>query len=256
VTDNGALLAATGITKQFGGIVALDHVNLDVRPGEAVGIVGPNGAGKTTFFNCLFGLEEPDEGTVVFAGRRIDRLPVWKRSRLGIGRTFQRMELFEGMTVADHLLVAEQAASGTVRIWRDLLHRGGPTPSELHHVEEGLDRLGLAALADRPIDTLDLGHARLVELGRAMMGKPRLLMLDEPSSGLDAEDTARLGRILVETRRSTGVAVVLVEHDLALVETTVDRLVVLNFGKVLATGGVADVLADPEVRRAYLGVVS
>jgi len=248
-----ALLVATAITKQFGGILALDHVSLDVAAGEAVGVVGPNGAGKTTLFNCLFGLDDPDEGSVVFDGHSIDRMPVWKRSRLGIGRTFQRMELFEGMTVADHLLVAEQAASGTVRIWRDLLHRGGPTPAELHHVEEVLDLLGLAELAGRPVDTLDLGHGRLVELGRAMMGRPRLLMLDEPSSGLDSEDTTRLARILGETRRSTGVAVVLVEHDLALVEATVDRLYVLNFGKVLATGGVDEVLADPEVRRAYLG---
>jgi branched-chain amino acid transport system ATP-binding protein len=248
-----ALLVATGITKQFGGILALDHVSLDVAAGEAVGVVGPNGAGKTTLFNCLFGLDDPDEGSVVFDGQSIDRMPVWKRSRLGIGRTFQRMELFEGMTVADHLLVAEQAANGTVRIWRDLLHRGGPTPAELHHVEEVLDLLGLVELAGRPVDTLDLGHGRLVELGRAMMGKPRLLMLDEPSSGLDAEDTTRLARILGETRRSTGVAVVLVEHDLALVEATVDRLYVLDFGKVLASGGVAEVLADPEVRRAYLG---
>lgn len=254
--SGGALLVASGITKRFGGILALDHVGLEVAPGEAVGIVGPNGAGKTTFFNCLFGLEVPDEGSVVFAGRRIDRQPVWKRSRLGIGRTFQRMELFEGMTVADHLLVAEQAASGTVRIWRDFLHRGGPTPTELHHVREVLDLLGLTDLAGRPVDTLDLGHARLVELGRAMMGAPRLLMLDEPSSGLDADDTARLARILDETRRSTGAAVVLVEHDLALVESTVDRLVVLNFGKVLASGGVGEVLGDPEVRRAYLGITA
>lgn len=250
------LLVAAGITKQYGGILALDHVDLEVAAGESVGIVGPNGAGKTTFFNCLFGLEQPDQGSVVFAGRRIDRLPVWKRSRLGIGRTFQRIELFEGMTVADHLLVAEQAASGTVRIWRDLLHRGGPTPAELHHVEAVLALLGLESLADRPVDTLDLGHARLVELGRAMMGTPRLLMLDEPSSGLDADDTARLGGILDETRRRTGVAVVLVEHDLTLVESTVDRLVVLNFGKVLASGNVADVLAEPEVRRAYLGTTA
>jgi len=256
MTGAGALLVASGISKQYGGIVALDHVDLAVGTGEAVGIVGPNGAGKTTLFNCLFGLEDPDEGTVVFGGRRIDRLPVWRRSRLGIGRTFQRMELFEGMTVADHLLVAEQAASGTVRVWRDFLHRGGPTPPELHHVEAVLDLLGLADLADRPVDALDLGHARLVELGRAMMGSPRLLMLDEPSSGLDVDDTARLGRILDETRRSTGVAVVLVEHDLSLVESTVDRLVVLNFGTVLATGGVAEVLADPEVRRAYLGTTA
>ena len=256
MTGAGALLVASGITKRYGGIVALDHVGLEVGAGEAVGIVGPNGAGKTTFFNCLFGLEDPDEGTVVFGGRRIDRLPVWKRSRLGIGRTFQRMQLFEGMTVADHLLVAEQAASGTVRVWRDFLHRGGPTPAELHHVETVLALLGLSDLADRPVDTLDLGHGRLVELGRAMMGAPRLLMLDEPSSGLDADDTARLGAILDETRRSTGVAVILVEHDLGLVESTVDRLVVLNFGKVLATGGVAEVLAEPEVRRAYLGTTA
>ena len=248
-----ALLVAAGITKQFGGILALDDVNLEVAAGEAVGVVGPNGAGKTTLFNCLFGLDDPDEGSVVFNGQPIDRMPVWKRSRLGIGRTFQRMELFEGMTVADHLLVAEQAAGGTVRIWRDLLHRGGPTQAELHHVEEVLDLLGLAELAGRPVDTLDLGHGRLVELGRAMMGRPRLLMLDEPSSGLDAEDTTRLAGILGETRRSTGVAVILVEHDLALVEATVDRLYVLNFGKVLASGWVDEVLADPEVRRAYLG---
>ena len=254
VADRPApLLVVHGITKQFGGIVALDNVDMEVVAGEAVGVVGPNGAGKTTLFNCLFGLEDPDEGSVVFDGRRIDRMPVWKRSRLGIGRTFQRMELFEGMTVADHLLVAEQAASGTVRIWRDFVHRGGPSPTELHHVEEVLDLLGLTELAGRPIDTLDLGHARLVELGRAMMGTPRLLMLDEPSSGLDAEDTARLSRILGETRRSTGVAVVLVEHDLALVESAVDRLYVLNFGKVLASGAVDDVMADPDVRRAYLG---
>ncbi len=253
MTAGAELLVVSGITKQFGGIVALDHVDLELAAGEAVGVVGPNGAGKTTLFNCVFGLEEADEGTVVFGGRRIDRLPVWRRSRLGIGRTFQRMELFEGMTVADHLLVAEQAAGGTVRIWRDFLHRGGPTPTELAHVEEVLDLLGLSDLAGRPVDTLDLGHARLVELGRAMMGTPRLLMLDEPSSGLDADDTARLARILGEARRTTGVAVLLVEHDLALVEAVVDRLYVLDFGKLLASGGVDEVLGDPEVRRAYLG---
>jgi branched-chain amino acid transport system ATP-binding protein len=123
----GSLLVASGVTKLFGGVVALDHVDLEIGRGEVVGIVGPNGAGKTTLFNCLFGLEVPDAGTVSFDGRRIDRMAVWKRSRLGIGRTFQRMELFEGMTVADHLLVAEQAASGTVRIWRDLLRWSSTT---------------------------------------------------------------------------------------------------------------------------------
>ena len=251
--NSGSLLVAHGITKQFGGIVALDDVSIDVAPGEAVGLIGPNGAGKTTLFNCLSGIEDPDDGTIVFDGRRIDRLPVWKRSRLGMGRTFQRLELFEGMTVADHLLVAEQAATGTVRIWRDFLHRGGPTPTELDHVRRVLDVLGLDALSDRLVDSLDLGSARLVELGRALMGEPKLLLLDEPSSGLDAADTARLARVLTQVRRDSGVAVVLVEHDLVLVEAVVDRLFVLDQGRLLASGPVGEVLANPAVRLAYLG---
>jgi branched-chain amino acid transport system ATP-binding protein len=248
-----SLLVATGISKQFGGIQALSELSFEVGRGEAVGIVGPNGAGKTTLFNCLLGLETPDTGSVVFDGVRIDRLPVWKRSRLGIGRTYQRMELFRGMTVADHLLVSEQASSGTFRFWRDFLNRGGPTPGELHHVQEVLDLLGLEAMADRPVDGLDLGHARLVELGRAMMGAPKLLMLDEPSSGLDTEETARLSTVLASIRSARTTAVVLVEHDLQLVESAVDRLCVLNFGRMLASGRVDEVLADTEVRRAYLG---
>jgi branched-chain amino acid transport system ATP-binding protein len=248
------LLVARSISKQFGGIVALSEISFEVAHGEAVGIVGPNGAGKTTLFNCLLGLEELDSGTVMFDGVRIDELPVWRRGRLGIGRTYQRMELFSGMTVADHLLVAEQAHAGTFRLWRDLLHRGGPTPGELAHVEQVLALLGLEGVADRPVEELGLGHARLVELGRAMMGSPRLLMLDEPSSGLDATDTTRLAGILNDVRRAEGTAVVLVEHDLRLVETVVDRLCVLNFGRMLATGRVDDVLADTEVRRAYLGM--
>jgi branched-chain amino acid transport system ATP-binding protein len=247
------LLVAEGIAKQFGGIQALSDVSFDVLAGEAVGIVGPNGAGKTTLFNCLLGLEEIDSGTVRFDGTRIDRLPVWKRAQLGIGRTYQRMELFTGMTVADHLLVAEQAHTGSFRLWRDLLHRGGPTQAELRHVERVLELLGLDELADRPVDGLGLGHARLVELGRAMMGRPRLLMLDEPSSGLDVTETARLGDILADVRASEGTAVVLVEHDLHLVEEVVDRLFVLNFGRILASGPVDQVMSDAEVRRAYLG---
>jgi branched-chain amino acid transport system ATP-binding protein len=247
------LLEASEISKRFGGILALAELSFDVGRGEAVGIVGPNGAGKTTLFNCLLGLEDLDTGTVVFDGVRIDRLPIWKRSRMGIGRTYQRMELFAGMTVADHLLVAEQAKAGTFRLWRDLLHRGGPTAAELRHVEEVLELLGLTGLADRPVDGLDLGHARLVEVGRALMGAPRLLMLDEPSSGLDAAETERLASILEDVRGAQGTAVVLVEHDLQLVETLVDRLFVLNFGRMLTSGPVDEVLASPEVRLAYLG---
>lgn len=246
------LLAAEGISKRFGGIVALSELSFRVARGEAVGIIGPNGAGKTTLFNCLLGLMTPDTGTVVFDGTPIDRLPVWKRSRLGIGRTYQRMELFSGMTVADHLLVAEQARFGTVRLWHDLIHRGGPRPEELCRVQEVLELLGLADIADRSVDGLSLGHARLVELGRAMMGNPKLLMLDEPSSGLDATETGKLSGILADVRREHGTAVVLVEHDLQLVGEVVDQLYVLDFGRKLAEGPVDAVLADRQVRRAYL----
>ena len=247
------LLDARGISKRFGGIVALSELSFEVGPGEAVGIVGPNGAGKTTLFNCLLGIEAPDTGTVRFDGERIDRLPVWRRARLGIGRTFQRMELFRGMTVADHLLVAEQAHHGTVRVWSDAVHHARPQPAELRHVEEVLALLGLQDVADRPVDVLSLGHARLVELGRAMMGEPRLLMLDEPSSGLDTAETEHLAEVVTQVRREQGTAVVLVEHDLHLVEEVVDRLAVLDFGRMIAVGSVGEVMADPQVRRAYLG---
>ncbi len=247
------LLVARGISKAFGGVVALSELDFEVAPGEAVGIVGPNGAGKTTLFNCLLGVVPPDTGTVTFEGRRIDRLPVWRRSRLGIGRTFQRVELFHGMTVADHLLVAVQARSSGRLHLSDLLRRGGPGEEELAAVASMLALLGLEDVADRLVDGLSLGHARLVELGRALMGSPRLLMLDEPSSGLDVHETERLAGILADVRRRQGTAVVLVEHDLELVEEVVDRLCVLDFGRMIAVGSVDDVLANTEVRRAYLG---
>lgn len=247
------LLAAAGISKRFGGITALSELSFDVAYGESVGIVGPNGAGKTTLFNCLLGLTAPDTGTVTFDGVRIDGLPVWKRSRLGIGRTFQRVELFRGMTVADHLLVAEQAHSGSKRLWRDLIHQGGPCPDELAHVSEVLSLLGLERLANRSVDGLSLGHARLIEFGRALMARPKLLMLDEPSSGLDAADTARLSRMLADVQRSENTAIVLVDHNLQLVEEVVERLYVLDFGRMIAVGKVDAVMTNAEVRRAYLG---
>lgn len=248
-----ALLSARGVSRQFGGITALSDVTFEVGEGEAVGLVGPNGAGKTTLFDCMLGLTRPDAGTVEFDGHRIDRMPVWRRSRLGIGRTYQRIELFQGMTVADHLLVAEQAGAGLGRLWHDLVHRARPTPAELDQVGSTLRLLGVEDLADCPVDVLSLGHARLVELGRAMMGRPRLLMLDEPSSGLDAAETARLSAIIGDIRREQGTAVVLVEHDLQLVEAVVDRLHVLDFGRTLAVGPVDEVMADERVRHAYLG---
>jgi branched-chain amino acid transport system ATP-binding protein len=252
-TSTAELLEATRIAKRFGGIKALDDVSLSVGTGAAVGLVGPNGAGKTTLFNCLLGLLRPDEGRIVFDGRDLIGLPVHRRARLGIGRTFQRMELFAGMTVREHLLVAERARLGTGRLWKDLLNRGAPTAEEEAEADAVLDLVGLTAVADRAIEALTLGHGRLVELGRALMTQPKLLLLDEPSSGLDQAESLALAKVLDTVRRERGTALLLVEHDLAMVERVVDRLYVLDFGSLLASGERDEVLALPKVREAYLG---
>ena len=251
--DPPELLQATDVSKQFGGITALDSVSISVGTGQAVGLVGPNGAGKTTLFNCLLGQLRPESGRIVFDGRDLITLPVHRRCRLGIGRTFQRMELFSGMTVREHLLVAERARLGTGRLWKDLLNRGAPTAEEEADAQAVLDLVGLTSVAERAIESLTLGHGRLVELGRALMTRPKLLLLDEPSSGLDQAESLALARVLDTVRRERGTAVLLVEHDLAMVERVVDRLYVLDFGRLLASGDRDEVMADPSVRDAYLG---
>ncbi|HZJ26095.1 MAG TPA: ABC transporter ATP-binding protein [Acidimicrobiia bacterium] len=248
-----ALLEAEGITKHFAGITALDAVSLTVEPGEAVGLIGPNGAGKTTFFNCLLGILRPDGGTVTLAGRDITRLPTYRRARLGFGRTFQRMELFAGMTVRDHLLVAERSRLGTGRFWKDLLNLSRPTASEQERAEHTLELLGLADVADRPVEALTLGRGRLVEVGRALMTEPKLLLLDEPSSGLDAHETEALAVTLRDVQAARGTAVLLVEHDVEFVRTFATRLYVLDFGTLIAQGTTTEVLTADTVRRAYLG---
>jgi len=248
-----SLLVARGVRKTFAGIVALDDVDLEVEAGELVGLIGPNGAGKTTLFNCLLGITRPDRGSVGFAGRDLARMPVHRRARLGIGRTFQRVELFSGMTVRDHLLVAERARRGDGALWKDALGLGRPRRDELERSERTLELLGLADLADRPIESLSLGRGRLVEVGRALMTEPRLLMLDEPSSGLDRSETHALVATLREVHREREVAVLLVEHDVDMVRGFVSRLYVMDFGRVIASGATTDVLGDELVRRAYLG---
>ena len=250
------LLAATSVSKRYSGITALDDVSLDVGPGEAVGLIGPNGAGKTTFFNCLLGLLRPDAGRVEFAGRDLTRAPVYQRARAGIGRTFQRMELFAEMTVRDHLLVAERSRVGTGRFWKDVLNRAAPSAAERARAQATLELLQLADVADAPIEALSLGRGRLVEVGRTLMTDPKLLLLDEPSSGLDANETAALAETLRTVQAERGTAVLLVEHDVEFVRSFVSRVFVLDFGTLIATGPTADVLGSDEVRRAYLGTTT
>jgi branched-chain amino acid transport system ATP-binding protein len=248
-----SLLESTGVCKRFSGITALDDVSITVEPGEPVGLIGPNGAGKTTFFNCLLGILRPDKGRVRFNGRDITRMPVYRRARLGFGRTFQRVELFTGMTVRDHLFVAERARHGTGRLWRDVLNLAGATADERERVDRTLELLGLADVADQPIESLSLGRARLVEMGRALMTEPLLMLLDEPSSGLDQSETMELVGTLQTVQRERGTAILLVEHDVEMVTAFATRLYVLDFGIVIASGPTADVMGDEAVRKAYLG---
>jgi branched-chain amino acid transport system ATP-binding protein len=248
-----ALLEVAQVSKRFGGIRALDGVSLEVAQGEAVGLIGPNGAGKTTLFDCITGLLRPDSGRISFDGSQIDRLPIHRRARLGIGRTFQRIELFAGMTAREHLLVAERERRGDGRLWKDLVWRGAPAADENELIDTMIAELGLAAFADAPIESLSLGQGRLVELGRALIGDPKLLLLDEPSSGLDTRESSALAEVVNDVRQRHGTTVLVVEHDLDVVHAVAERAYVLDFGRLIASGTLNDVLADTAVRTAYLG---
>ncbi len=248
-----AVLRATAVTKRFAGIVALDRVDIHVEQGERVGLIGPNGAGKTTLFNCLLGVLRCDGGSVELDGQDISRLPVHRRAALGIGRTFQRIELFPDSTVREHLLIAERVRLGHGRLWKDLVGLGRPRPDEIARCDEVLELLGLADLADEPIERLSLGKGRLVEVGRALMTDPKLLLLDEPSSGLDRAETAALAETLREVQSEHGFAILLVEHDVELVASFTSRCYLLDFGRMLTDGPTDAVMASDEMRHAYLG---
>ncbi len=248
-----AVLEASGVSVAFSGIRALDDVSVSVEAGERVGLIGPNGAGKTTLFNCLLGILRPDAGEVTLNGADVGAWPAHRRARAGMGRTFQRVELFSDTTVREHLLIAERIRNGTGAFWKDLIGRGRPGPDEIDACDEVLELLGIADLADQPIESLSLGQSRLVEVGRALMTGPQILLLDEPSSGLDRDETQALAETLRSVQGTKGYAVLLVEHDVALVADFTERTYVLDSGSLIAEGSTGDVLADPAVRRAYLG---
>jgi branched-chain amino acid transport system ATP-binding protein len=247
------LLVARDVAKTFSGITALNDVAIDVAEGEMVGLIGPNGAGKTTLFNCLLGLLRPDRGSIVFAGHDLAGVPTHRRARLGLARTFQRIELFSGLSVREHLLVAHRAQRGDGRLWKDVIGLGRVRAEERERADATLELLGLADDADRAVEALSLGRGRLVEIGRALSTEPKLLLLDEPSSGLDHRETEELIEVLRLVNAASGSAILLVEHDVPMVRALVERVFVLDFGTLIASGPTADVLADTAVRRAYLG---
>jgi branched-chain amino acid transport system ATP-binding protein len=247
------LLHLKGVCKSFGGIQAVHTISFDVAPGESVGLVGPNGAGKTTLFNCVCGQLKPEAGEIVFDGQPLLSMPTYKRARLGIGRTYQRVEIFTDMSVRDHLMVAERSRQGEGRLWRDLLNLSKPKKDEVDRVDATLELVGITQLADTSVNALGLGHCRLVELARALATEPKILLADEPSSGLDLHETAEVAAVLRTVQRERGTAVLLVEHDLAMVAEVVDRAVVMDLGAMLFAGTFDDCMADPAVRDAYLG---
>jgi ABC-type branched-subunit amino acid transport system ATPase component len=247
------VLEATNITKHFAGIAALSDVTVRVGSGELVALIGPNGAGKSTLFNCMSGNLRPDAGHVALLGERIDDLSPHRRARLGIARTFQQIELFSGLTVLEHLLITLRSHQRAGSLVRDLLRRSRPTDVELARCRAVISLVGLDGEADRVIESLSLGRARVVELARALAADPRILFLDEPSSGLDAVETNEMASVLEHVRRQSDVAVLLCEHDVAFVERLASRTVVLDCGRLIAEGETAAVLADPVVREAYLG---
>jgi branched-chain amino acid transport system ATP-binding protein len=247
------LLQLRNVCKSFGGIQAVHSITFDVFAGESVGLVGPNGAGKTTLFNCVCGQLRPEQGEVDFDGQPLIGLPTYKRARLGIGRTYQKVEVFTDMSVRDHLMVAERSRRGERRLWRDLCNMSRPTSEEKERIDATLELVGITHLADTSVNALGLGNCRLVELARALAAEPKILLADEPSSGLDLRETAEVAAVLRTLQRERGTAVLLVEHDLSMVAEVVDRTVVMDLGAMLAQGTFDEVMADPSVRDAYLG---
>lgn len=246
-TGHRPLLAARHVGVRFGGVTALHDVSLAVAPGEICGLIGPNGAGKTTLFDVLSGIRRPDEGRVVLDGADVTRRSPVHRARRGMRRTFQRQQLFGALTVADNLLVPQE--------WRGAApgRSGRVLAARRERAADVLRDCGLDALAPAYAGTLPVGTARMVELARALVDRPRVLLLDEPASGTSAAERAALADVVRRAAEVSGVAVLLVEHDVAFVMELCARVVVLDLGEVLADGAPAEVRADPAVRDAYLG---
>jgi branched-chain amino acid transport system ATP-binding protein len=238
-----ALLEVTGVTVRFGGVTAVDDAGFAVEAGSITGLIGPNGAGKTTLFNVISGLQPPTSGRVRFGNHDITRSSVNSRARAGIGRTFQRLEAFGSLTVRENVLVAREIKAG-VRGWF------GRRPTVA--VDQLIDRVGITRYADQRADSVPTGVARLLEIARALAIEPRLLLLDEPSSGLDEAETENFGTLLSELA-TRGTAILMVEHDMDLVMSVCDPIHVLEFGRVIATGTPAEIRADRTVQAAYLG---
>jgi len=255
-SDDAPRLSARGVTVRFGGLVALNNVDIDVAAGKITGLVGPNGAGKSTLFSVLSGLRRPQAGQVFMNGEEVTRMSPQRRADRGLARTFQHPELFQALSIREHLTLAYRIKNTPGRVWLDPITGGGFRPvGRLEHerIDQLIEGLNLTEIQHNSVIGLPLGLARLVEIGRSLAREPSVLLLDEASSGLDARETEDLAGVLTSLVEARGVALLLVEHDVDLVLRLSNRVCVLDFGSRIAEGTPAEIRADEKVRAAYLG---